>query len=88
MLFGNTVVATDNGTGAGTWTNNLLTITATATTENLVFQALNVGGNPSIGNEVDDVSLVPTTLVPEPGTLGLLAVGLVGLSWLRRRRQA
>jgi hypothetical protein len=88
VLFGNTLIGVDRGTGAGTWTSNAVLITATSTTETLAFQAINVGGNPSVGNEIDDVSLVNTTPVPEPGTFVLLAVGLVGLGFARFRRRA
>lgn len=88
VYFGNTLVAIDHGIGSGTWNSNSnsFTITATATTENLVFQAVNVGGNPSVGNEIDDVSLVQTTPAPEPASITLLAVGLLGLGWVRTRR--
>jgi hypothetical protein len=86
VSFGNRLITTDYGTGASTWTTNSFLITATATTENLVFQAINVGGQPAVGNEIDDVSLVPTTPVPEPGTLALLAVGLAGLGIVQGRR--
>jgi hypothetical protein len=88
VYFGNTLIASDHGTGAGTWSNNAFTITATAATENLTFQAVNVGGNASIGNELDDVSLVQTqaTPAPEPASFALLAAGLIGLGWVRTRR--
>jgi len=86
VLLGGHLVTSDYGTGSSTWTDNSFLITATATTENLTFQAINVGGSPGVGNEVDDVSLVPATAVPEPASLALLAMSVAGLGWVRRRR--
>lgn len=47
-----------------------------------VFDLLFDGGRFSLANVTADVN------VPEPGALGLLAVGLIGLGWARRWRAA
>jgi hypothetical protein len=84
VSFGGVAVTTDYGSGSGVWTGNSFVVTATATSEVLSFAAINVGGNPSVGNEVDDVSLVG---VPEPASMAVLASGLLGLGLLRRLRR-
>jgi hypothetical protein len=86
VSFGGKLLVRDsyNGvTNPDTWTANAFLIEATATTETLVFASLNEGGAPSYGNEIADVSLIP-----EPGSMALLGLGLAGLTTLRRKRPA
>jgi hypothetical protein len=90
VFFGGALVATNTGTGAVpgvVWTPESVLVTATAPSEVLSFAAiLQPGGNPSVGNDLDAVSLV---LVPEPGSLALLGLGAASLvAWRRWRKPA
>ena len=86
VSFGGQYLTTDTGS-IGVWTNNLFHVVATSGSETLVFQALDLGGLPSYGNEVTNVSL--TGSVPEPASWALMigGMGLAGAA-LRRRRGA
>lgn len=76
---------TNNSGSIGVWTTNTFNLVATATSEKLLFVGLNLGGAPSYGNEITNVSL--TGGVPEPATWALMigGFGLAGAA-LRRRR--
>lgn len=51
----------------------------------LIDETLTTDGNSVVTALTDTISQVQL-VVPEPGALGLLGVGLLGLTWVRRRR--
>ncbi len=62
------------------------TVVASSASEALVFTATGLSGGPGSTVEIDDVSVVDTT-VPEPSTFAISALGLLGLiatGWRRR----
>ena len=84
VSLGGVQVATDtyNGTDAPYWTTNSFLIEATSTSEVLSFASQVVAGSePSYGNEISDVSLIP-----EPASFAALVIGLTGVTLLRRKR--
>lgn len=72
----------ETGGNANLWTEHRFTVTAQSGANSLRFASL--GSSNSLGANLDDVALVAQ--VPEPATVGLLALGLGALAWTRRRK--
>jgi hypothetical protein len=85
VYFGGKWLTTDSGS-IGYWTPNTFLVTATSTSEALVFSSEITSGAQSYGNEITNVSLS----VPEPATWAMMAAGFAGLGFLglRGRRMA
>jgi hypothetical protein len=81
VSFGNSLLTTDTGS-LGSWTNNSFVIYAKDTSGALQFASQNLGGLPSYGNEITNVSI---TAVPEPAAWAMMLVGLFGLGAVMRR---
>ncbi|WP_336366651.1 DUF642 domain-containing protein [Marinobacter sp. C2H3] len=64
------------------WATSSFTFMATGETSRLAFTALNPADD-TYGNFLDAVTVAD---VPEPGTLGLLALGMLGIGFARRRQ--
>ncbi len=79
--------------GATGWTQQTMTFVANAATETLFFFATaSSGANPPFllldGVSLNDTTTAPAAAVPEPATLALTAIGLLGTIAVRRRRRA
>jgi len=75
VSFGGQYLVTNSGS-IGVWSPNSYVVTATATSETLVFASWTTSGAPSYGNEITNVSL---TAVPEPATWAMMLVGVGAL---------
>ncbi|WP_036172295.1 PEP-CTERM sorting domain-containing protein [Massilia sp. 9096] len=91
-----TAIKTDASHGFTGWTQELMTFTATGTSELLSFLAIGTpSGEPPFSlldgvsmNQVVQPTPAPTTKVPEPGTLAMIGLGLGLLSFGVRRRKS
>jgi hypothetical protein len=92
-LLGGSPVGTDQYTAANTntvqnWATELASVLAGKTLSELDIP-LNAGeGPPAFSEDIDNVVLTPVAgpAVPEPGSLALLASGILAFGWVRRRR--
>lgn len=82
--LGTTAVPNNTANNYGLFTFNLSTPAALANNDVIEFRLL--GYSNAAGNSIrlDNVSISATT-IPEPSTYALLAAGLAGLIWLRRK---
>jgi hypothetical protein len=94
VLFSGTFVGPITWTMTSSGTANL-TFTLTGTVKGTTFDGRNVIGTTTqqfftiagqLANGVGHIRLGNTVLVPEPGTLGLLGTGLLGIAGVFRRK--
>ena len=79
------------GTLNFTYQPEQVVFTATATTHIFIFAGeldarSNGAGRTDVSHRLDNVSLLATTVLPEPGALAMLGLGLIGLGVTRRKR--
>jgi hypothetical protein len=84
ISFDGVLLTTASGS-VGVWTPYSFNVTPTGSTADLIFTAHDLGGLPSYGNEITNVSL---SAVPEASTWAMMALGFAGLGFaaFRKRR--
>ena len=83
VSFGGTLLTQNTGS-LGAWTINAFSVLATSSSETLTFSALDLGGLPSYGNEITNVSF---SAVPEPMSWAMMLLGFGGLGAVVRNRR-
>lgn len=79
-----TAAVNDADHGFTGWVHQTLTFTATAASETLSFLAVGTPDGKPPFSLLDGVTL-NATAVPEPASLAVLTVGLIGVAWRRRK---
>lgn len=94
QTFGSALFLLPSGTINLTYLTEQVLFTASSTTHTFIFageldsRTNGASGSTDVSHRIDNVSLVQSTSVPEPGTLALFGLGLAGLGFARRKRAA
>ena len=77
-----------DGSNAQDWVKVIADTFSIAQAGDYLFTLAALGAADGLGGLIDDVRLFKTGEIPEPGTYALVGIGLIGLYFIRRRRQA
>jgi hypothetical protein len=82
---------TDGNTAWGFYSGQFAVPSGISSTDTIQFAYISIsaaGGNPTVGNFLDDANFGIGVTAPEPATLTVLGAGLLGLLAVRRQRRA